>query len=80
VGPRAQRRVGVADVASRRDPETAELVTLVKRSTLLDATLQRSWLRLVPDLSPRDRARLTAILRESTQKDRGPAKVERDVV
>ena len=65
---------------SRPDPDTRELVALIKRSSLLDATLQRGWLRLVPEMSPRDRARLVAILREPSQKERAEARKARGAV
>ena len=65
---------------SRPDPDVSELVALIKCSTLLDGALQRSWLRLVPQLSPRDRARLFAILRESSPEEREEARVERGAV
>jgi hypothetical protein len=63
-----------------QDTDVAELVALIKHSTLLDGTLHRSWLRLVPEMSPRDRERLSAILREESPKQRGVARGERGAV
>jgi hypothetical protein len=50
-----------------QDPRRAEreLARLIRRSPVLDAALKRHWLRVLPHLSPRDRRRLEAVLREA---------------
>ena len=40
----------------------AELAAMIRRSRVLDPLLKRQWLRLLPHLSPPDRARLREIL------------------
>lgn len=39
-----------------------DLSALIRRSRVLDPVLKRRWLRLLPHLSPLDRARLHEIL------------------
>jgi hypothetical protein len=44
----------------------ANLAAAIRRSTLLDPALKRHWLRVLPNLAPRERERLQVILHART--------------
>jgi hypothetical protein len=59
---RGSNETGALDPRSGARPGVGDLAHLVRKSRLLDPVARRQWLSVLPYLTPRDRARLEAIL------------------